>query len=121
MCSKVMLIEDDRTMLSLLETLLKIEGYIVCTAKDTDFDAILANLRGEKPRVALMDVHLQNINGFDLLQAIRSDEELKDMYVLMSSGLDLSTECIEKGANDFILKPYMPDELIRKIRLSLQA
>jgi DNA-binding response OmpR family regulator len=116
-----MLFEDDANMLSLLETLLQIEGYSVSTVKDTNLDNIMAALHREKPSLALIDVHLRALNGFDLLESIRTDSELKDMRVLMSSGLDLSTECIKKGANDFILKPFMPDELIYKIQRSLQA
>lgn len=116
-----MLIEDDPNMLSLLQALLQIEGYSVSTVKDTNLNHIMDALHQEKPSLALIDVHLRDINGFDLLKSIRTDSELKDMRVLMSSGMDLSTECIKKGANDFILKPFMPDELISKIQHSLQA
>jgi DNA-binding response OmpR family regulator len=108
-------------MLALLKTLLQIEGIPAAVVKDTNLDNILAQLHEEKPSMALIDVHLRDLSGFDLLQRIRADSELKNMHVLMSSGLDLSTECIEKGADDFILKPFMPDELISKIRHSLQA
>lgn len=116
-----MLIEDDATMLMLLQTLLKIEGFSVAVVEDTEYQKILACLHKEHPNMALIDVHLRGVSGFDLLDYIRTDSDLKDMYVLMSSGLDLRTECIERGANDFLLKPFMPDELINKIRLSLQA
>jgi DNA-binding response OmpR family regulator len=117
---KVMLIEDDATMLILLGTLLQMEGFQVAkVAKEETVDDLLSALRREKPDVALLDVHLHQISGFDLLSQLRQDPELKPIRVLMSSGLDCSTECLQAGADDFILKPYMPDELIRRIRQAL--
>jgi CheY-like chemotaxis protein len=73
----------------------------------------------EKPDLALMDVHLPQINGYDLVRHIRKDPELRDMRIIMTSGLDVHEECLIAGANDFILKPYMPDHLIRLIRENL--
>jgi CheY-like chemotaxis protein len=63
-----------------------------------------------------MDVHLRQINGLDLLHAIRSDESTRSARVIMTSGIDMSQRCLEKGADAFILKPYMPEDLIQKIR-----
>jgi DNA-binding response OmpR family regulator len=116
MAKKVMLIEDDMTMLTLLGTLLTYEGYSVAKLdRDDDVDLILASIRKEKPDVILLDVHLRQISGFDLLHALRQDDELKHTYVVMSSGMDVQARCQREGADDFILKPYMPDDLIKKI------
>jgi len=118
--AKVILIEDDLTMLSLLRTLLEMEGYMVAKLKDEEnITDILATMKLEKPDLALMDVHLPQINGYDLVRHIRKDPELRDMRIIMTSGLDVHEECLKAGANDFILKPYMPDHLIRLIRENL--
>jgi DNA-binding response OmpR family regulator len=112
--SKIILVEDDDTMRSLLVTLLEYEGFQVIpfnTAGD-----VLEILRREKPDALLMDVHLRETNGLDVLRQIRQDRELAQTKVLMSSGMDKRMGAIEAGADDFILKPYMPDELVFRVK-----
>ena len=113
---KIMLIEDDRTMLSLLTILLQMENFDVCSPSDDRPEDILAAIRQEKPDVVLLDVNLRLGNGIDLLGKMRSEEELKYTRVIMSSGMDLNQECLQAGADGFLMKPYMPDELIRLIK-----
>jgi DNA-binding response OmpR family regulator len=113
--SKVLLIEDDATMLSLLGTLLEMEGFEV--VKIEKFDSVLSDIRAVTPDVILMDVNLLDVNGLEILSEMRKDESLNDISVIMSSGMDFKSESLDKGANDFIQKPYMPDELIDKVKL----
>lgn len=110
---KIMLLEDDPTMLSLLNTLLEIEGYQV--SHTLDFEHTIEAIERNDPDLILLDVNLRDINGIDVLQNIRQSQQLQDVSVIMSSGMDLKEECLETGANDFILKPYMPEELVDKI------
>lgn len=112
--SKIMVLEDDPTMLSLLRTLLEIEGFQV--THTLEFEKAPEIIREERPDIILLDVNLRNVSGLDLISEIRGDESIEDMIVIMSSGMDLRDECMKKGASDFILKPYMPDELVRKIK-----
>lgn len=117
MNNKVLLIEDDRTMLTLLTTLLRFEGFEVAQLQnDESLEAAIISIQNEEPAVILLDVHLRHWNGLDLLKLIRTTESTRSARVVMSSGIDLSQRCIDQGADDFILKPYMPDDLIRKIR-----
>jgi DNA-binding response OmpR family regulator len=118
--SKVMLIEDDRTMLSLLGTLLQIEGFQVVMAADQKMNEIFTQLSQEQPDIALLDVNLRQGSGLDLLQHIRQDETLNHVRILMSSGIDYRDQCLEKGADSFILKPYMPEDLINLIYTTLK-
>ena len=119
---KIVLIEDDSTMLSLLKTLLEIEGY---SAKgfdgQLDPDSMVETIHEEAPDLVLIDVHLRKLNGFDLLKAIRSDSRLKSLIVMMSSGMDVGEQCKRAGADGFILKPYMPDELLAHIRQAIMS
>ncbi len=104
-------------MLALLRTLLRIEGYeVVPLESDRSADAILNTIRSECPDVILLDVHLRQVNGLDVLQAIRKDDIIGQTAVIMSSGVDLRDRCMELGANAFLLKPFMPDDLLLKIR-----
>jgi DNA-binding response OmpR family regulator len=114
---KVMLIEDDHTMMLLLTTLMRFEGFETAVLKNEEsLDTIMDDIRQEMPDVILLDVHLGRVNGLDLLSAVRQDEETHRIGVIMSSGMDVSKRCTELGANAFILKPFMPDDLIQKIR-----
>ena len=119
---KLMLIEDDDTMRSLLQTLLEFEGFLVLQLDGgTNLDDILDRLRHDRPDLILLDVHLRNLSGFDLVTQLRQDEELKQTRVLMSSGMELSVQCRQAGADGFILKPFMPEDLIAKIRNTLET
>lgn len=114
--AKVLLIEDDSAMLLLLGKLLRFEGFDVAQLEDDeDLDRIISAVRREKPAAILLDVHLREINGFDLLRCIRQDQDLKDTRVIMASGMDFRKRCLEEGADGFLLKPFMPEELIEKI------
>lgn len=117
MSSKVLLIEDDHTMMTLLTTLLHFEGFeIAAIQNDESLDTMMDDIRQATPDVILLDVHLRRINGLDLLSAIRQDERTRHIGVLMSSGMDVRQRCADLGANAFILKPYMPEDLIQQIR-----
>ena len=118
---KILLIEDDTTMLSLLGTLLEFEGYQVASLNgEADAENILQKMRGERPELILLDVHLPGVSGFELMRRMRVDDNLKSTKVLMSSGMNLSLECRQAGADGFILKPYMPEELVEKIRETIE-
>jgi len=114
---KILLIEDDIPMLNLLTTLLTYEGFnIVQPREDISINGLMETVRSEKPDLVLLDVYLRSIDGFDLLHSIRQNEDTSMTRVIMSSGMDFSTRCKEEKADGFILKPYMPVELITKIR-----
>lgn len=114
--TKVMLVDDDESIVDLLKTLLEMEGYIICQFSDGDdfFDL----LQQEQPDIVFMDVNLEkfslgDINGLTLLDQIRERPDFKHIKIIMSSGLDIKSESKKRGADGFLLKPYMPDNLIR--------
>ena len=116
---KILLAEDDVTMVSLLTTLLKMEGFnVVALRADAD---VPAAVRAEKPDILLLDVHLSHQSGFDILDAIRNSEDTVDTRVVMSSGSNVKDECLHHGANGFLMKPYMPDELITILKQTIKS
>jgi DNA-binding response OmpR family regulator len=117
---KVMVIEDDPGMVALLTTLLNMEGFSVRTPKNNHMEGLLSAMLDEHPQIALVDVNLSMGSGLDLVRKIRREPEIKDTYILMASGLNLKKECIQAGADGFIQKPFMPDELIKLIHKSMQ-
>jgi len=120
--TKIMVIEDDALMSSLLEILLGLEGYsVVKIGKEESLDDVLTALRQENPALVLMDVHMKNWDGFELLSRLRRHDEFDFIRVLMSSGADYDQRSRESGADGFIMKPYMPEELVGKINEVLGA
>jgi len=111
---KILLAEDDESMVYLLKTLLGLEGYLVLTMSAQE--RVVNVINREKPDMVLLDVHLGDANGMDIMRAIRSDEHANAVKVIMCSGMSLHVECMQAGADDFLLKPYMPDELLRLIK-----
>jgi len=114
---KVLVAEDDAMMVSLLNTLLKMEGFeVISLHPDAD---VLAAVRREKPDVILMDVHLTHQSGLDVLDEIRQSADAHNARVVMSSGASVMEECMRHGANGFLSKPYMPDDLISILRQAI--
>ena len=109
---RVLLADDDFTMVSLLKTLLGMEGYQVETLLDKNGDP-MEIIRRVKPDIFLVDIFLGDRNGLDLVKDVRSHPDLKEIKVIMASGIDKSKECLAAGADAFLLKPYMPDDLLQ--------
>jgi CheY-like chemotaxis protein len=111
---KVLLAEDDSTMVSLLKTLLKMEGFDV-VALDVYSD-VAAAVEKEAPHALFMDVHLGGQSGMNILESIRSNEKNANVRIIMTSGMNMKEECIRRGADAFLLKPFMPDDLIKALQ-----
>lgn len=109
-----MLAEDDAAMLSLLTTLLKMEGFQT-TALGADAD-IVAEVTAQRPDILLMDVHLANKNGLDELKRLRAAPVGAQVRVVMASGLNVKDESLKNGADAFLMKPYMPEDLFAALR-----
>ncbi len=111
---KVMLAEDDPIMINLLKTLLTMEGFEVL-ALDAEDDVVKA-VAENCPDVLLMDVHLAHQNGLEILDSIHRSEGVCKVRIIMTSGLNVEDDCKRRGADGFILKPFMPDELIQMMK-----
>lgn len=113
----VMLIDDDPTMLRLLQTLIEIEGF-----RPVSWDGkqdILTDIEQKNPDLILLDVNLRGLNGIDILKKVRSSNKIGNLPILMTSGMDYTEACMRAGATAFFLKPYMPDKLLQTIRMHL--
>lgn len=115
--SKIMIVDDDRSTVSLLTILLQMDGYHVVSA--TPRASVLDEIRQERPDLVLLDVFLSDIEGTEVLKRIREDPVLEETRVVMISGMELSEECRAAGADAFLLKPYTPDQLATTIRMNL--
>ena len=114
---KVMVVDDDRTMVTLLRTLLELDGYQVVQPKTAA--SVLESIAAERPDLVLMDVFLKGHDGIDLVRGLRKLPELAQTPVVMTSGMDVSEQSLAAGANSFMLKPYDPEVLLQTIRSQL--
>ena len=113
---KIYLIEDDPSLILLLKTLFEIEGYQVRNPPINRLN-IVGSIITENPDLILLDVILGKLNGLDILRKIKEIKQLRNKKVLMTSGTYLKKECMEAGADGFVMKPFIPEELMTKIRV----
>ncbi len=117
--AKILLAEDDETMVGLLTTLLRMDGYDV-RALDADED-VAAVVQRDCPDVLVLDVHLSGQNGLDVLDTIRQADGGHRIRVIMISGLNVKDESLRHGADGFLLKPFMPDDLMKVLRKNVRT
>jgi DNA-binding response OmpR family regulator len=121
--SKHVLIADDETNIVIsLEFLMKREGHRVSVARDGD--AALAAIRSERPDLVLLDVMMPGKSGFEVCQAVRADESLAAVKILMLSAKGRDTDLAKGsalGADAYMTKPFSTRELADKVRELLGA
>ena len=113
MMNTVVVVDDDQVFCGLLKTVLELEGYKVMVVPWPD--DVVPTVRQVMPVLMLMDVHTGRGDTLGVLRELRTDEALNNVLVVMTSGMDRSAECLAAGADDFILKPFSPSELLTKI------
>jgi DNA-binding response OmpR family regulator len=115
--ARIILAEDDTTMVRLLGTLLKMDGYDVTSVKNSE--DLVAAVETQAPDALVLDFILWKQNGLELVKRIRLSPSGQKLYILMMSGLNVREECLRGGADDFLLKPFIPDELMALLRAHL--
>ena len=122
MTSRILIADDEPNILISLEYLMKREGYAVSVARDGA--EALETLRRERPTLVLLDVMMPGKTGFEVCQALRSDEALKGTLVLMLTAKGRDTDVargLGVGADAYMTKPFSTQELTRKVRELLAA
>lgn len=124
---RVMIVEDDPTILSNLSQILQISGVDVIEAHDGQvaWDLLKSDPSSDGaglPKMIVSDLMMPNMDGFDLLRAVRADSDLKALpFVLLSARSDVSDlqQAFLLGANDYLVKPFDVDHLIDVIRFHM--
>jgi DNA-binding response OmpR family regulator len=109
----IIVVDDDQIFCGLLKTVLEFEDYQVIVEPNPD--AVEAKISEVKPTLVLMDVHSEGGDTLGILREIKTNEVLKTVPIVMTSGMDRSAECLDAGADAFLLKPFRPDELIAMV------
>ena len=119
---KVVIVDDDRTQLTALQLTLEAQGYNVVPVQMGE--DVLPTLERETPDLLMLDILMPNINGFELLSQIKSDERWTDLPVLMISILEpeeASVQSLGLGAADFVAKPFRAKELGARVDAQVRA
>src|SRR5580693_5952586 len=119
---KIVLIEDDADLFSLLKYNLEKEGFVL-TGAQTGKGA-LDLCRRVKPDLVLLDIMLPDSDGLDICKGIRNDVELAQTPVIFLTERASETDRIvglELGANDYIVKPFFVRELIARVKIHFRG
>lgn len=116
---RALVVDDDRAISSLLEFIFQREGYAVDVLHDGMQAEELISANQAPPDVVILDIMLPRVDGFALLRKIRQVPIWKDVPVLMLSALGDEqnvVRALDLGANDYVQKPFQPEELKARVR-----
>lgn len=113
---KVLVAEDQADIRGLIAFSLRFVGYEVIEAIDGE-DAV-AKARSELPDLILLDVRMPTMNGYEACSLLKAQDSTRDIPVIFLSARGQETEIkrgLDLGAEEYILKPFAPDELYRRV------
>ncbi len=114
----ILVIEDDQDMLQLLRRVLESEGYRVVLAADGAYGMTL--LREAKPDLVLLDIMMPGPDGFTTLNSIRQYSNVPVIMVTAKRETETLQRAIDLGADDYLKKPFWPEELLARIKAKLR-
>ncbi|MDE2491812.1 MAG: response regulator [Elusimicrobia bacterium] len=119
--ARILIADDVPDLLEALKETLEREGYRVTAVEDGA--AALAAIRAQPPDIAVLDMKMPRMTGFDVCRALREDPLLENLPVVIlsaSGSRDSKVEGLDLGADDFITKPVDVRELLARIRMILK-
>jgi DNA-binding response OmpR family regulator len=117
----VLIADDDEDVLELVRLGLEGNGYEILTARDGL--AALATARELKPTVALLDVNMPELDGFEVTSALKTDPTTKNIVVILFTARSLASDVekgYEVGADDYIMKPFTLKTLQSRVLAALE-
>lgn len=117
----ILVVEDDKDIANLVETHLRLEGFEVTVASE-GIEA-LRKMELNQPDLVILDIMLPRVDGWEVLLKIKKSYQTKDIPVIMLSAKseDISkVTAFREGADDYVTKPFSPDELVARIKAVLR-
>jgi len=118
----VLIADDDDLLAQLIEHTLIKEGYRVkCVG---DGEQALAEISAAPPDLVILDGMMPGMDGFDVLRRLSETPNTADLPVIMLTARGMARDVVaglELGADDYLVKPFMPEELIARIKKVLRA
>jgi len=117
--AKILIVEDDASILLPLEDNLKLEGYEVASA--TDGSQGLAMAQEGHYDLIILDIMLPKLNGLDVCRKLRQDKNTTPILMLTAKSQEIDKVLgLELGADDYVTKPFSPRELLARIKAILR-
>lgn len=117
MTTKVLLIDDNANLLKLISIILRQSGFDVHMAHSGNLGVSMAEK--EQPDLVLLDVMMPDMNGYDVCRRIRENPDLGKTRIVLFSAMSRRKDKeagYEAGADDYLIKPIHPVELVNKVR-----
>ena len=118
--AKILIAEDEPDIRELVAFMLRFAGYEVMAAANGE-EAVQAATR-DIPDLVLMDVRMPRMTGYDACRIMKANPTLHDVPVVFLSAKGQESEIqtgLEAGAEEYLLKPFSPDELTNRVRTIL--
>ena len=117
---KILVIDDDKEIGSLLRSILTVEGYLVKTS--TSAEEGLSLMKDFSPNVILCDIKLPKMSGFDFLDKIQDFDDIFDIIMITGHGeINDAVNAIQKGAFDYVTKPFSAEKIVITIDKALST
>lgn len=119
--AKVLVVDDELDVRDYLATTLQEEGFDVSAVEDGD--GIIESLKRFTPDIILLDYKMPKVSGVDVIRFLKAHQEYNTIPIIMVTGIDGEDEkvqALELGADDYIVKPFMPRELGARIKAVLR-
>ncbi|MBT9139776.1 MAG: Alkaline phosphatase synthesis transcriptional regulatory protein PhoP [Dehalococcoidia bacterium] len=120
--ARILVVDDEETIVELISFNLEKEGFIVDTA--TDGQEALLKIATKKPDLIVLDWMLPGLDGLDICRRIRQNPDTTDIPVIMLTARGEEVDRIlglELGASDYVTKPFSPRELAARVKAQLRA
>lgn len=118
MAARILTVDDDHQIRTVVKSILEVEGWLVEQA-DTGEQAVKV-FSQKIPDIVLIDVALPDMNGFDLCRTIRQNSDVPIMIVTARTDIQDVVAGLESGADDYLTKPFAPQELSARVRALLR-
>lgn len=119
--SRILVVDDDKQIVRLVQSYLERAGHQVLTAHDGEM--ALYTIRRERPDLVVLDLMLPDRDGWEITRTVRSDPTLASLPIIMLTARIEDTDKIvglELGADDYIAKPFNPHEVVARVRAVLR-
>src|SRR6266542_4212892 len=115
---KILVVDDDIELLSLISFALRQAGYLVIEAADGG--AALGSFAREQPDLVILDVNLPVLNGFEVCRRIRAESGTPIMMLTVRNSEEDQVHGLDGGADDYLTKPFSPRTLLARVRALLR-
>ena len=119
--SRIMIVDDEQFNILVVRRFLELDGYSDFISV-TDSTKAIDKIRSEKPDLVLLDIMMPEVSGIDILRALKADESLRQIPVLvLTASVDAETkkQALDLRAMDFLAKPVDPNDLVPRVRNAL--